>query len=728
MLAPLQAGGSPMETSFQLEEWLVDPLHGQIVGPGGPVRLEPRVMRVLVCLAERSGEIVSREQLIEQVWEGTVVTDEVLTQSVSELRRALGEEPKEPRFIQTIPKQGYRLIAAVVPGATEAGVERIVQDPVEPKAPHTAVSGVPRRGERIVWALGGALLASATLLAGGYLLRAPDSGAAVRLAITLPPEVFSETLAISPDGKWLAFIVADKAGSTIWVRELESGKTQVLGGTEDVLHLFWSADSRLIGFSTVSALKKVKPTGGPPETVRDSGFFWGGTWNDDGLMVLAHHGKLFTLPAVGGEPTALALQDGAQWPVRPYFLPDGIHFLYFATPALGPGRIYVGSLASGESRFLVESDTKAIYADGYLLFVRGGVLMAQSFDATTLRLEGEPRVIGQQVLSAAVMGRTDTPFSVSRNGLLAFRSRSGAVGQLVWFDRKGRELGRVPQPPSGEWVNPSLSRDGRRLAVNRRDPATANLDIWLIDVESNIASRFTLAPWPEVDPLWSPDGKRIALSTLRNNRTEIWLKEIGTGGEELLWETPEDQRGPVLSDWSSDGKFILCYAAQRIWVVPVSKDRKPWTVAVGSPESHQYAAHFSPDGKWIAYTSDETGAYEIYAIRFLDGEYKQRISDRGGAHPVWGADGRTLFYYELGRNAGYVAPLMVVQINARSTGLPTSLPAPVFEPRLSGLLDSRNHYAVAPGGQRFLLRRPSLEPPPVTVIANWTAELKDKSQ
>jgi DNA-binding winged helix-turn-helix (wHTH) protein/Tol biopolymer transport system component len=709
-----------METSFQLEEWLVDPLHGQIVGPGGPVRLEPRVMRVLVCLAERSGEIVSREQLIEQVWEGTVVTDEVLTQSVSELRKALGEEAKEPRFIQTIPKQGYRLIAAVVPGASETRVQKIPQGSVEQKA---VLSGSPRHGERIAWALGAALLALAALLAARHLLRVPDSGTAVRLAITLPPEAFSETLAMSPDGKWLAFIVTDKTGSTIWVRELESGKTQVLAGTEDVIHLFWSPDSRFIGFSTMSALKKVRPAGGLPETVRDSGYFWGGTWNDQGVMVLAHYGQLYRLSAAGGEPTALALQDGAQWPVRPYFLPDGIHFLYFAVPPLGPGRIYVGSLASGESSFLAESDSKALYADGYLLFVRGGVLLAQSFDAITLRLEGEPRVIGQQLLSPAVVGRTDTPFSVSQNGLLAFRGSSGAVGQLVWFDRKGRELGRVPPPPSGEYVNPSLSPDGRRLAVNRRDPATGNLDVWLIDSETGIASRFTLAPWPEVDPVWSPDGKRIAFSTLRNNRTEIWLKEIGTGGEELLWETPEDQRGPVLSDWSSDGKFILCYAARRIWVVPVSRDRKPWTVAVASPESHQYAAQFSPNGKWIAYASSETGAYEIYVIRFPDGEYKQRISDRGGAHPLWGADGRELFYYEVGRNAGYVAPLMMVQIKAESAGLRTNLPVPLFDPRLSGMLDSRNHYAVAPGSQRFLLRRPSVDPPPVTVIVNWAAEL-----
>jgi Tol biopolymer transport system component/DNA-binding winged helix-turn-helix (wHTH) protein len=721
-----------METSFRLGEWLVDPLHGQIVGPGGSLRLEPRVMRVLVCLAEKCGEIVSREQLIEQVWEGTFVTDEVLTQSVSELRKALGEAPKDARFIQTIPKQGYRLIAPVVLSthSVDVGAGSFPGEAAErtPSATDAGSGTGLRSRERIVWTVGVGLLSLAAILAGGFFLELPDPRMAIRLALTLPPEVFPETLALSPDGKWLAFIVADEAGNAIWVRELESGKTQPLTGTEGVIHLFWSPDSRYVGFSTLGALKKIKLVGGPPETVREGEFSWGGTWNDDGVMVLANLGELYRVAAAGGEPSRLPLADGFGGRVRPYFLPDGVHLLYFATPASGSGRIYVGSIASGESRFLTDSDSKAVYADGYLLFVRGGVLMAQRFDARNLRLEGEPRVIGPQLISPAVVGRTDTPFSVARNGLLVFRSSSGAVGQLVWFDRQGRELGRVPEPESGEYVNPSLSPDGRKIAVNRRDPATGNRDIWLIDTETTIASRFTLTASPEVDPVWSPDGKRIAFAASRSGRWGAWIQEIAGSGEKLLWEAPEDHGGLILTDWSRDGQYILCSAAQGIWVVPVSGDPEPWDLSVGSEDARRYGAHFSPDGKWIAYASSETGIFEIYVVTFPDGENKQRISDHGGVHPLWGSDGRELFYWSFSQKGGFVAPIMRVQMNVEPTGLRHSLPAPLFEPRLAGVLDSRNNFTVAPGSQRFLLRRPLADPPPVTVIANWTAELESASR
>ncbi len=324
----------------------------------------------------------------------------------------------------------------------------------------------PRRQGRIAWALSAVLLALVVILAGAYFYRVPQERRVTRITFPPPPEAFAETLKVSPDGERLAFIVPNTEGvSTIGVRDLESGETQVLAGTEGVAQLFWSPDSRFVGFSTHFQLKKIDLSRGPPETLRDVGFSRGGTWNEEGVMVLSNNTGLHRVLASGGQPGPVRLRDEfSPETLRkyPYFLPDGVHFLYFAYSAFEQGQIYVGSLESEETTFVVASDSKAVYADGYLLFVQDGVLMAQRFDTEKLRLEGEPRVLGQQMMSPSILAQ-DTPFSVSRNGVLAFRSGSRAAGQLVWFDRQGRELGRVPQPSSGEYVNPSLSPDGQRL-------------------------------------------------------------------------------------------------------------------------------------------------------------------------------------------------------------------------------------------------------------------------
>jgi len=689
------------------------------------MRIEPRVMRLLALLADRAPEIVSREELTEEVWQGTFVTDEVLTQSVSELRKAFGDDPREPRFVLTVPKRGYQLIAPVDRTLAEEEPSTDTPERREAMALDSRQAGAHRR-ERTAWILLTALL----LLALFYFAQAPVVRTPTRFAVP-PPQTATEALELSPDGTRLAFIAPGSRGVVqIWTHELETGRRQTLPGTEGAWHLFWSPDSRFIGFSTQGSLKKVEVAGGFVETVRDNGFLWGGTWNDDGVMLLSHFEDLFRVDADGGEPQRLAPEgtDSALRGFRPHFLPDGAHFLYFAAPPLGSGRIYAGSMTTGESRFLVESDSKGVFADGYLLFVKSGALLAQRLDVERLLLEGEPQVIGQQLTSPAIVRRTDTPFSASRNGVLTFRGSAGVDGQLVWFDRQGRELGRVPQPASGEYVNPSLSPDGRWIAVNRKDTATGDVDIWLVDAETNVASRFTSTPSPESDAVWSPDGKRIALVSSKDGRESVWVKEVAGGNEELLWQPSDDRGVLLLTDWSADGRYLLCFAGADTWVVPVAGDGEPRVVLqdVFEDESrrvrtvHIYTARFSPDGKWIAYTSNETGLFEVYVMRAEDGRNKQRLSASGGIFPVWRADGRELFYWG---GSDFVGPLMRVAMVPEPTGFRTSDPVPVFEPRIAGLLDSRNNYAVTPDGQRFLLRRPSTDPSPITVIVDWTAML-----
>ncbi len=676
-------------------------------------------MRLFTLLADRAPQIVSREELTEEVWQGTFVTDEVLTQSVSELRKALGDDPREPRFIVTVPKRGYQLI-----------VSPLRESPPSPERSTGEPTTGPHRKERVAWALFTTIL----LLALFYFARAHRPQEPIRYAVEAPPATSHETLEISPEGTRLAFIAPDSDEvARIWLHELETGRRKPLPGTEGAWHLFWSPDSRFIGFSTQSSLKKIDVADGFVETVRDNGFFWGGTWNESGDMLLAHFGQLYRVDAAGGEPHRVPPSgrlESIPYAVRPHFLPDGNHYLYFAAPELERGRVYLGALDSEDSRFLVESDSKAIYADGHLLFVRGGALLAQRFDLDRLRLQGEARAVGQQLISPAIVRRTDTPFSASRNGVLAFRGTTGVDGQLVWYDRQGRERGRVPQPSSGEYVNPRLSPDGRWIGVNRKDPATGDVDIWLIDVETNVASRFTSTSSPESDPIWSPDGKRIAFAASRGERRGVWVKDVASGEEELLWQPEEIGDALLLTDWSGDGRSLLCFAGGDTWMIPVAGEGEARVILKDEFEPgsgvrlvHDYAARFSPDGEWIAYTSNETGLFEVHVMRARDGRDRLRISNDGGLHPVWRADGRELYYWG---GADFIGPVMRVGMDAGPSGLRVSAPVPVFAPRIAGLLDSRNNYDVTPDGERFLLRRPSADPSPITVIVNWSSALNGR--
>ena len=362
-----------------------------------------------------------------------------------------------------------------------------------------------------------------------------------------------------------------------------------------------------------------------------------------------------------------------------------------------------------------------MYANGHVLFVRGGVLTAQPFDVDRLEITGEARPIGPQVSSPGVVSGNDIPFSVSTNGVLAFRSGNRVDGQLVWFDREGNEIRRVPQPQTGEYLNPSLSPNGQQIAVNRKDPASGNVDIWLIDMGTGVPSRLTSTPSFDADPVWSPNSQEIAYSSYQNGKWGIWKKNIRTDQDEHLWEAAEVMaRGPIPMDWSPDGEFILFDLGQAgdVWVLPVSGD-DAWPL-LNDPSYNERAAHFSPDGEWVAYSSAEAGGESIYVARFPDASDRRRVSDgQNESHSRWRSDGGELFYKSDGGG-------MAVQVDAGPSGLEFGRPEPVFDSTTMGMLDSRNHYAVTADGNRFLLRRPSLDPPPVTVIVNWTAELDNQ--
>jgi Tol biopolymer transport system component len=556
----------------------------------------------------------------------------------------------------------------------------------------------------------------------GWSLPAPRAGAATGAA----------AVAVSPDGRRVAFVAAGSDGRTqLWVRSLDALEAHALAGTEEAHAPFWSPDSGSLGFFAEGKLKKIQVAGGPPITLCDMDGY-GGAWNREGVIFFNSSvgSSLQRVSSAGGAPAdATVLAEGETDHSQPFFLPDGRHFLYTAT-AGGPGRpVYVGSIGSAERKLLFNTDSReVVYSQGHLLFLRETTLMAQPFDARRLELTGEAFPIAEEIQTNAITNPYGF-FSASENGVLAYRTGIRAAStQLVWFDRQGRSLGTVGPPAA--YNNLALSPDDQRVALGRNDPQAGTLDIWLFDLARGVPSRFTFDPAQDWDPVWSPDGSRIAFSSNRGDAPyNIYVKDsIGAGSEGRLFEAERDAR---VADWSPDGKTLLYVSAELLyvsadpttgndlWVAPLEGDRKPAQFLV-TPFS-ETQGQFSPDGRWIAYRSNESGPNEIYVQPFPTGGGKFQISSGGGGQPRWRRDGKELFYIASD------GTLMAVDV-ATAPRFEAGVPKALFE---SGILDANRpnfvfRYDVAADGQRFLINTlpEDAEPAPITVVVNWTAGLQ----
>jgi eukaryotic-like serine/threonine-protein kinase len=596
-------------------------------------------------------------------------------------------------------------------------------------------SAVPRRNTRawLPWVIAAALLLGlmATLpLAVAYLSRSPTEEGLIRLSVSLPDKVLmsegSSPVAISPDGRQIAFVATREGQNLLWVRSLDSFTPKPLVGMEisgSPGFPFWSPDSRFIGFFAGDKLKKVEASGGPPQTLCDLPAARGGTWNRDGVILVGTaSGTLFRVSQAGGELTPLTTLDQSRFETShrwPDFLPHGRHFLFFVRSAKVENTgVYVGSLDSKETRQLLPNVLSAVYAPpGFLLFLRNDTLMAQPFDTNALKLTGEPFPIAEQVGFNSGLGRGD--FSVSENGVLAFRTGGGRIDQPLWFDRTGKQTGTVAE--AGMYSNIALSPvDEKQAAFDRTDPQTGTRDIWLFDLARNgVSSRFTTDPAVDHLPLWSPDAKRIVFSSNRTGGWNLYEKSASGGeSEEVILNSVE---GTEPDDWSRDGKFII-YASFNgktkwdLWLLRTAdKNASPLLQS----EFNEKQASFSPDGKYIAYTSDKSGSPAVYVQTFPLSGSQWRISTDVGAQPRWRSDGRELFYIGPDRK------LMVVDVKL-GPPFQVGVPKPLFDTRVPTITDIRNHYAVTADGQRFLInsmteQRGSI---PIDVVKNWTTLLK----
>jgi DNA-binding winged helix-turn-helix (wHTH) protein/Tol biopolymer transport system component len=691
--------------SFRLE-----PEANRLLRDGTTV-LTGKAVETLAVLVRHRDRVVEKDELIRLVWPDAFVSDDSLTQSISMLRKALGDDSSQPQFIATIPRRGYRFIGTLDEGSP-AAEPTAAEPPARPvAAPPAAPARTPARTlwRPILWT---AVSAAVVLL---VIARATDAPRAVpvRRAVTFNQTAPAGTTltsggALSGDGRHLAFVARHTGdGKTrLWVRTLESARARAVPGTEGAFRPFWSPDGEWIAFFADGRLKKVAVAGGPPQTVTAVGYRpSGGTWSSSGVILYSDRmSPIYSVPASGTGPAAAVTafdamrQEIAHY--EPQFLPDGRHFLYFAESTDPEQRgTYVASLDGRPgTRVLDASSAPVTFAPpGHLVFVRDQVLMAQPFDMSRLQVSGTPSPLGSDLSSQSLTLSTAA-------GLLAFGGDATAQ-HLAWFDRSGRPLGALET--STNVHNPVLSPDQRQLVGD-------NEGVWLIDLERGAPTRIAEGTLP----IWSADGTAVVFTSRRvHGAADLRVRPImGRGDEEQLLVRSREMK--LSGDWTRDGRHFVYVGSDP------STRLDLWVLSAGDPAPKPFLKttfnemhpRLSPDGAWVAYTSDEGGSWEVYVQAFPMGGAKRAISVGGGAEPQWTKGGRELVYLTTD------GTMMSVEFSTGAQPQPAK-PRALFQVPLNGdITRYRNHYVVTADGQRFLVDiADESTREPITVVVNWDA-------
>jgi eukaryotic-like serine/threonine-protein kinase len=569
--------------------------------------------------------------------------------------------------------------------------------------------------------LGASTAALALVLAGmltAWAVRRTDDAPELRVAeIATPRTSDLSSFALSPDGRRLAFVADHEGESWLWIRELDSAEARPLPGTERARRPFWSPDSRSIGFFRDSELKRIEPRGGSAQTVT---YLLAGTtaaWGPDGTILFSSTASraLRRINAAGGnieQVTAPAPESTGHR--HPQFLPGGRDFLFFAGGPDAVRGVYLGALGSPAVTRLVSSDTQGAYvAPGWLLFIRQGTLLAQAVDLVHRTVSGEPVAIANAVAFEPIDGTG--AFSTSEAGVMAYRAGRSSITRLTWFDRSGQTLGTLGSLEQVGLSNFRLSPDDRRVAVERS--LQNETDVWLLDATRR--TRLTHASNGRLMrlPLWSPDGSRITFQSVRPGSIGLSVQSsAGDEAEDVLFESPEVK---VPSDWSPDGTLLMYYvpnptSGTDLWVLP-RDTRVPF--AFLKTEANELWGQFSPDGRWVAYQSNDTGRYEIYLRAFPSPGGPIPISTTGGVYPRWSRDGKELYF---------IAPdakLMAVSIRTTLTSVAAGVPTALFQTRRLGgganVIGRSHQYDVARDGRFLINIDAESHAPPVTLLMNW---------
>ena len=594
-----------------------------------------------------------------------------------------------------------------------------------------------RRSQRpaVVAMLGAALAVGVGLgLVGSRLTRGSSSPEAITFSIPLPPGtgLAGEVRALSPDGRMLAMVrrVSPDAPSQIILRRMDRLDWKPISGTEGAWTIFWSPDSRQLGFHSLAErrLKRVDVAGGVPQTICAAGVgppIGGATWSADGTIVFVESrdnpgSAVRKVSASGGEPVAveLAAVPGEISRLWPSFLPDGRHFLYLSLAAEGKAtEIRVASVDGGPSSHVAIADSMALYASasGHLLFVRGSTLMAQPFDQRTFRVSGDPTPVGSGV---GVTQFGYGSFSSSATGVLTYWSSVVGQTRLMWRSRSGADT-EVSLTP-GIYRGFDLSPDDKYALVHIHEPRSSGGNLWLLDLARKIPSRFTEQPRHDFAPIWSPDGTRAVFTSTDAASAGLYIKDLKADSRPTLLVKLSGTNA-IARSWSADERWIMLEQRSAsgnadLAALPVAAPDQP--VAVADSRFNEQHGDFSPDARWVAYESDESGRSEIYVQSFPGRDVHVRVTVGGGFEPRWSGDGRTVYFISLD---GRLMSVPMTFSKRPEAGTATAL----FPILLSPGADSTNRYRVSHGGQRFLVFSDAgVETPTTTVTVNWVAALK----
>lgn len=649
--------------------------------------------QVLAILLEHAGDVVTREELQKRLWSDTFVDAERnLNTAVNKIREALGDSAESPRFVETLPRRGYRFIGEL-------------DVPIQPAI--SAVTDEPYRGRfrsEIWWKIGKSIFATLVIVLVAFVAyrwQRQKLRPRVKVQISMP-EGESGRFELSPDGRFLGLTNCDAFTCKIWLRPLDSLEVQSIG--EGLRPLFWSPDSKYFVYSSANKLYKMPPNGAPPVLLADAPQrYVGGAWLDDGTIVIAARTGLYSVPDSGGTLRKLSDQDilNISW------LPGG-RFLI----SNGDG-LFVASLRGEKPVLILPDNIPVVYVPsanselrGHLLFARQGALLAQEFDADKLQLHGDPIHI---VASGSDPGGVFVnSVAASRNGVLAFRSGNVSRVALSWLDRSGNKLQTVSPPfdlPSNSTIR--LSPDDSKAIVQA---GTTFVDLWIADLARGTLSRFTFDG--AVGGLWSPDGHKILWA---DRNFHHFLKAAdGSGNSELLYKNPGCP-ACLIYDWSEEGNLIsfatMNEGQASILLVPLDSDRKPFLFR--KVAFNDFYGMFSPDHRWLAYVSDESGENQIYIESIPAGKRRWQVSTQGGNWPIWRRDGKELFYRQGGT-------IVSVPIHLTETDVEIGKPQSLFT------VPPFTRFQVSRDGQRFLIALPvegTSSSSSITIDTDWQAVL-----
>jgi eukaryotic-like serine/threonine-protein kinase len=740
----------------------LDPRERVLLRDGHPVPLPPKAFDMLLVLVENYGHVVEKGELMKRVWAETFVEEANLSYHVFTLRKALGDDKDEPRYIETIPRRGYRFVAEV----TEAPDRRADKIAEEHVPVHNVVAkarsaleisqptGTEPPSALPPWHKASAVVIVIALAAGyvGWMLKPEIPRAITRLEIALGDETFtpgpSAPLALSPDGTRLAYT----ANNRLYVRALDQLESRPIPGVDSqglasARGPFFSPDGRWIGFWEAGALRKVSISGGAPVTICAlSPPPYSATWEDDNTILIGHGPRgIWRVSGNGGTPERIITVEEGQRVHRPQMLPDGrsVLFTLVQSTSWDEAHIVVQSLDTGTRRPLIGGTDARYLPTGHLVYALRDSVLGVKFDTAALSLTGTPLPLVEGVRRGARGFAAAAHYTVSASGTLSYVESNklpAARRTLVWVNRRGGEVAIPAEPRS--YVYPRLAPDGNRLAVDVQDD---NWDIWVWDFTRGRLERVISDPTLDTEPVWTRDGQRLIFLSGRSGMGEnlFWQAANGTGTAERLTvgshirgadTTTLDGKGLVLRESDGNGQFDLTLLDLQDPAQPASSGTRP---LVSSPflESN---GEISPNGKWLAYQSNSTGAFEIYVRPFPDtAQGKWPVSSAGGTEPLWARDGRELFYRS---SSGAVMRVPISPGPIWKAGAPTQLfgassyalggkgnfAAQDFAPRFS------RTYDVSLDGQRFLMIKDDDAPATtakarrIIVVQNWFEELKSK--